>query len=233
MSSLVNITQTTNADFASKGFLSKIYGFMVIGLAISTIASFVTLSNPAVVQTLASNSILYFGLIGIQIALALYVQWMVQKSSALTSGLLFVVYSVLNGVTLSLVLLMYTATSVVSILALATVMYAALAALGHFEIVDISGWGGFLAMATFGILGAALLNMWMQSPVFNTIISMVAMVVFSLLTIFDARAYKDMESSIADNTTRQRMIVLGALHMYMNFIVLFTSLLNLFGSREE
>ncbi len=232
MSSIMNITQTTNADFASRGFLSSIYLFMVAGLALSAVTAYITLSNEAILRALVTNSFLYFGIIGIQIGLALYVQWMVQRSNPLTSGLLFVVYSILNGVTLSLLLLVYTATSAATILALATVMYLALAALGHFEIVDISSWGGFLAMSTFGILGAALFNMWAQSSMFTTIISMVSMVVFSLLTIYDARAYKDMEQHITDGQTRSRMIVLGALHMYMNFVILFTSLLNLFGERE-
>ncbi len=232
MSSLIGITQTTKTDFASRGFLSSIYLFMVVGLAISAGAGYVTLSNEGILRALISNPILYYGIIGIEIALALYVQWSVQRSSPLTSGLLFVLYSILNGITLSLLLLVFTATSAVSVLALASAMYLALALLGHFKIVDISSWGGFLAMSTFGILGAAFLNMWMQSPVFNTIISMVSMVVFSLLTIYDARYYKDMESQITDGATRKRMIVLGALHMYMNFIVLFTSLLNLFGNRE-
>lgn len=232
MASLMEITQTTKVDFASQNFLSRIYLFMVAGLALSALAAYVTLTNEAILRAITSNGAIYFGIIGIQIALALYVQWMVQRSNPLTSGLLFVVYSILNGVTLSLILLVYTATSAVSILALATVMYLALVALGHFEIVDISSWGGFLAMSTFGILGAALFNLWIQSSVFTTVISMVSMVVFSLLTIFDARAYKDMEQQITDGETRNRMIVLGALHMYMNFVILFTSLLNLFGERD-
>lgn len=232
MSSLVSITQTTKADFAGKGFLSSIYLYMVGGLLVSAAAAYITLTNEMILSVLLGNSFLLYGIIGIEIALALYVQWMIQKSNPLTSGLLFVVYSILNGVTISLLLLVYTATSAAMIFALAAAMYLALALLGHYEVVDISSWGGFLSMATFGVLGAALLNMWMQSPVFTTIISMVSMVIFSLLTIFDARYYKDMESQITDPTTRQKMTVLGALHMYMNFIVIFTSLLNLFGDRE-
>ncbi len=232
MSSLVSITQTTKADFAGKGFLSSIYLYMVGGLLVSAAAAYITLTNETILRAIVGNSMLFYGIIGIEIALALYVQWMIQKSSPLTSGLLFVVYSILNGITISLLLLVYTATSAAMIFGLAAVMYLALALLGHYEIVDISSWGGFLAMSTFGVLAAALLNMWMQSPVFSTIISMVSMVVFSLLTIFDARYYKDMESQITDTAMRQRMTVLGALHMYMNFIVLFTSLLNLFGDRE-
>jgi FtsH-binding integral membrane protein len=232
MSSLLSITQTTKADFAGKGFLSSIYLYMVGGLLVSATAAYITLTNESILRAIVGNSLLLYGIIGIEIGLALYVQWMIQKSSPLTSGLLFVVYSILNGITISLLLLVYTATSAAMIFALAAAMYLVLALLGHYEVVDISSWGGFLAMSTFGILAAAFLNMWMQSPVFNTIISMVSMIVFSLLTIFDARHYKDMESQITDGTTRQRMIVLGALHMYMNFIVLFTSLLNLFGNRE-
>lgn len=232
MSSLLELTNTTKADFASRGFLSNIYLFMVAGLLISTVSAYLTLSSEAVLRAIVSNSLIYFGIIGIEIALALYVQWTVQRASPLVSGALFVLYSILNGITLSLLMLVYTQTSVVSVLALASGMYLVLALLGHFKIVDISGWGGFLSMTTFGILGAAFFNVWMQSPVFNTIISMVSMVVFSLLTIYDARFYKDMESEITDPMTRQRMIVLGALHMYMNFIVLFTSLLNLFGRRD-
>jgi FtsH-binding integral membrane protein len=205
---------------------------MIGGLAISTVAAYITLSNQAILSLFA-NPVLYYGIIAIEIGLALYVQWMVQKSSALTSGLLFIVYSILNGMTLSLLLLVYTASSAVLILALATVMYVALALVGHFGLVNISSWGGTLSMMTFGIMFAAIVNMFLGSSVFNTLISMVSMVVFSLLTIYDARAYKDMEAQITDKTQYQKMVVLGALRMYMNFIILFTSLLNLFGSKNE
>ncbi|MFW0871206.1 MAG: Bax inhibitor-1/YccA family protein [Patescibacteria group bacterium] len=209
-------------------FFRSIYQWMVIGILISAAMAYLTINSPLVV--IFQNSVYFYGLIAIQLGILFGVQWGINRLSAANAFLLYLAYAALNGMTMAGFLAYFLATDpmlVVVIFLVAASMFAFLAVWGYFTKNDLSGWGTFLIAAVWGIFFSSIANIFLQSDTFSFIISGVALIIFAALTVYDNQAYRQMFAHLKDDEQKSKMATLGALHMYINFIMMFQSLLNL------
>jgi len=221
--------QRTRAIVLS-AFMRGVYAWMSLGLGLTSLAAFMTVSSPAAMQFVFGTPGVFMGLIIGELALVLIVSMGIGKLSGGTASLLFLLYSALNGVTLSAVLLAYTGASVVSAFVICAGMFGAMSVYGLVTGKDLTSWGSFLFMGLIGILLASVVNMFV-----NFVISCIGVLVFVGLTAYDTQKLKVMgESAPADDALAiRRGTILGALTLYLDFINLFLMLLRLFGSRRD
>jgi FtsH-binding integral membrane protein len=190
-----------------------------------------TASSPALVQTLVTNRILFFGLLIAELALVYVVSAKVDTLSPTTSAGLFLLYSALNGITLSLILLVYTGGSIVTAFLTTAGMFGGLALYGTVTKRSMDGIGSFAMMGLFGVIIAMLVNFFLKSPALSFVMSVACVIVFTGLTAYDAQRLKRMALAV-DGPQAGSYAVSGALSLYLNFINLFLSLLRLFGNRR-
>jgi len=161
------------------------------------------------------------------------IQFLIKKISPQIAMLLFFLYAGLSGVTLSGIFAVYSINSILGVFAGAIAIFAGLAVLGYTTKRNMTGLGTFLMIGVWGVFISSIVNMFLQNNLFSIVISAIAVLVFAGLTVYDNQTYKHIYNSIKGNDEEEeRYTVLGALHMYINFIMIFTHLLNLLGSRD-
>jgi uncharacterized protein len=219
------------ADERVSSFLRGVYGWMFGGLLVTAAVALATASSPALVQTLVTNRILFFGLFIAELALVYVVSAKVDTLSPTASAGLFLLYSALNGITLSLILLVYTGGSIVTAFLTTAGMFGGLALYGTVTKRSMDGIGSFAMMGLFGVIIAMLVNFFLKSPALSFVMSVACVIVFTGLTAYDAQRLKKMALAV-DGPQAGSYAVSGALSLYLNFINLFLSLLRLFGNRR-
>jgi len=147
---------------------------------------------------------------------------------------LFAIYSVLNGVTLSVIFLLYTASSIASTFFVCSAMFFGMSLYGWVTKADLSKWGNILFMALIGVIIASLVNFFLKSDILGYIISFVGVIVFTGLTAYDTWKLKQAQEELSGNEVAIRKLgLLGALTLYLDFVNLFLMLLRLFGGRRD
>ena len=213
-------------------FLRTVYGWMCAGLAITAVVAFSIASSPALIQAVVLNRLLFIGLFVAQIALVFYLSARVDRIAPGTASLLFVAYSALTGVTLSVLVLVYTGTSIATTFVVTAGMFGALALYGTTTTRSLAGFGQFLFMGLIGLVLASLVGMFWHSEALQFLISVVGVIVFTGLTAYDAQRLKQMALALPEGEVGSYAIV-GALSLYLNFINLFLILLRFSGGRRD
>ena len=213
-------------------FLSRVYGWMFAGLMITAVTAFVVASTPGLIETFIINRLVFWAIIIAQLGLVIYLSARVEKIAPVTAAGLFIVYSALVGVTTSVILLVYTGTSIVSAFIIAGGMFGAMAVFGTVTSKSLAGWGQFLFMGLIGIIIASVVGFFFQSDMLQFVISVVGVLVFTGLTAYDAQRMKQMAVSLPDGRVGAYSIV-GALTLYLDFINLFFFILRLSGGRRD
>lgn len=222
-----------------KNFLYQVYLYMGAALAITGVTAFLTYLNQGFMMNvllgfrIGSFPVLFFGL---AIGLIFYVGFIanrVLKMDLFTAVMHFVLYSVLNGLTLSVVFLIYTEGSVFTTFALCSALFFTMSLYGYTTKTDLSKWGNILFMGLIGIIIASVANWLLQSPILYWIISLVGVVVFTGLTAYDSQKLKEINTIGNEGTDEDKKeAILGALILYLDFINLFLMLLRVFGGRK-
>lgn len=223
-------TQSEQATVTA--FLSKVYIWMTGGLTLTGIISWHISQSPDLLQTFILNRNVFMGLIIGELALVMFMSFMANKVSAFTAGAMFVAYSALNGVTLSVIFIAYTMQSVTQIFFLSAGMFAGMSLYGYATKKDLTSMGSFMIMGLWGIILASLVNFFFKSPLMSYAISFIAIFVFLGLTAYDTQKLKQIamaDSRIGDS---EKPAIYGALALYLDFINLFLNLLNLLGKRR-
>jgi hypothetical protein len=213
-------------------FLRAVYGWMCAGLAMTAVTAMYVASSPTLVGAMASNRLLFFGLIIAELGLVFYLSARVQRLSGSTAALLFSLYAVLTGVTISFVLLAYTGESVATTFMVAAGMFGALATYGTVTHRSLAGVGQFLFMGLIGVVLASLVGIFWQSDALQFVISFVGVIVFTGLAAYDAQRLKAMALSVPEGRLSSYAVV-GALALYLDFINLFLFLLRFLGTRRN
>jgi len=213
-------------------FLRSVYGWMCGGLAITALTATVIASSPSIVIAIATNKLLFWGLMIAQLGIVFVLSARVQQLAASTAGLLFVAYSALTGVTISFVLLAYTGESVATTFLVAAGMFGAMAAYGTMTRRSLAGFGQFLFMGLIGVVIASIVGIFWHNDGLQFMISFIGVIVFTGLAAYDAQRMKAMALSMPTGQTTSLAIV-GALALYLDFINLFLMLLRFTGSRRE
>ena len=216
-------------------FIRSVYNWMAIGLALTGFVAYYVANTPALVEMIFGNRLLFFGLIIGELALVFMISARIQKMQASTATALFVVYSILNGATLSFIFLVYTASSITSTFFICAATFVACSIFGWTTKRDLTSMGGFLTMGLIGIIIASLVNMFFRSTAMSMIISYIGVIVFVGLTAYDTQHLKTMALNQPDGLEAgviRKGAILGALKLYLDFINLFLMLLRFLGDRR-
>lgn len=227
-----NTISTEQIVEAQRTFLTKVYSWMFLGLLITALVAWYTLSNNELLLFIFENSLmlpLFFG----EIALVWILSANIEKFSKSTAMLMFLAYSSLNGITLSPIFLVYTGESIMNVFSIAAVSFGGLSLFGYFTKRDLSGMRSFLIMGLIGVVISSVLNIFMNSSMLSFIISYAGVIVFAGLTAYDTQKLKEMSIiELEGGETAGKMAIMGALRLYLDFINLFLFLLRILGSRR-
>ncbi len=214
--------------------MRKVYLWMTMALAITGITAYYIATNETLMMALVSNQMLFWGLAIGEIALVIGLSAAINKLSLTTATLMFLLYSVVNGATMSFIFLVYTASSIASVFFIAAATFAVMAVFGYFTKTDLSSMGKILLMALIGIIIASIVNVFTKSQGLAIILNYIGVLVFVGLTAYDSQKIKQMLSQAPDaGEGAQKLALLGALSLYLDFINLFLYLLRIFGDRRE
>ncbi len=223
------------AAVAFPALMRKVYVWMTLALVITGFTAYAVANSPGIMTAIITNRMLMWGLLIGELALVWYVSARIDRLSLSTATLLFVLYSVLNGATLSIIFLAYTMTSIASVFFITAGTFAAMSLVGYFTKKDLSGLGRILFMALIGLVIATLVNVFLLKDAgFGLIVSYVGVLIFVGLTAYDTQKIKNMLVEADDvSAETQKIALMGALALYLDFINLFLYLLRIFGSSRE
>ncbi len=253
---------TVAVDAGLRAYMLRVYNYMIIGLAITGLAALgvymisVTgdVSQAAKVMRGGAEaaaripgglyltqagyylfvSPLKWAIILAPLAMVFVLSFGIERMRPATAQAMFWIFSALVGLSLGSIFLVYTHTSIVRVFFITAASFGALSLWGYTTQRDLTGMGSFLLMGLFGIILASLVNLFMASSMLQFVISVVGVLVFSGLTAWDTQRLKnEYLYGAMDGETAERSSILGALSLYLNFINLFTLLMQLLGTREE
>lgn len=230
----------SEADFAERvsdaqrTLLRNVYVWMTLALGISGLMAYLTVTTPFLFSLIFSSTA-SFWILGIgTIVLVLIISGMIDRLSFTAATLLFILYSLMMGMFCSSIFVIYTMSSIASTFLIAAGTFAAMAIVGSVTKRDLSTLGRILIMALIGLIIASIVNIFVASSKMDWIITYAGVLIFTGLTAYDAQKIKKMIAFNADgvNETTQKIALLGALSLYLDFINLFLYLLRIFGKRN-
>lgn len=234
MENYIETTRETNeALSAQRTLLKNVYCWMALALVVTGLTSYYVASSERVLSLMGSG--LYIGLLIAEVVLVVILSARIHKMSFTTAGIVFVIYSILNGVTLSVLLMIYTFESIALAFFITAGTFTAMALIGHFTKKDLSSMGQILLMALIGLVIATVVNLFIGSSTFQYILSYVGVIIFVGLTAYDAQKIKnqinEFGTEISENT--MKLALMGALELYLDFINLMIYILRILGSRRN
>jgi hypothetical protein len=192
--------------------------------------------SETMLRVIFGNPFLLIGLIIVELALVFSLSGMVNRMSGATATAIFVIYSGLNGITLSFIFLVYAQDSIVSTFFICAATFLACSVYGWTTKKDLTSWGGFLTMGLMGVIIASLVNLFIASSAVSALVSYIGVIVFVGLTAYDTQRLKNMaltQPAGLDGAVIRKGAILGALALYLDFINLFLMLLRIFGQSRD
>jgi uncharacterized protein len=222
----------------AKTFLSGVFMWMFLAMGITAATAYLFASTESLVSLMYNSETGGMSIMGWVIMLAPLglVIWMsagFQRMSASTMVLVFVLYSLLMGASLSFIFLAFTGASIAKTFVITAGMFGVMAVVGYTTKTDLSKFGSIMFMGLIGIIIASVVNMFMRSPMMDYIISFIGVLVFTGLTAYDVQKLKRIGAGVAEGSeSARKMTIMGALTLYLDFINLFLFLLRFFGNRR-
>ena len=227
-----NISLQQANEKISQRFITAVYGWMVAALAISGIAAFAVFNSETLLYFIFGSRFTFLGLIIAELALVFILSAGIRRMSFPAAAASFVIYSIVNGLTLSSVLFVYTGTSIVRIFVITALMFGAMSVYGATTKSSLQSAGKYLMMALIGLIIASLVNIFMRSSSLDWLISFVTVGVFTGLTAYDSQKITTAARYAQDNEDFKKVAIIGALELYLDFVNIFLALLRLFGKRR-
>lgn len=231
-------TQRMERDLAKSAafpaLMRKVYLWMTMALVITGLCAWGTATSPAMVQLVFGNRAAIWVLLIAEIGLVFYTTARINRLSLTTATTLFIIYSALNGVTLSSIFMVYAMTSIAKVFFITAGTFGVMALYGSVTKTDLSRFGNLFLMALLGLIIASVANLFFKSSGFDLILSYIGVVLFVGLTAWDSQQIKRALSMQAGlDETAQKVALLGALELYLDFINLFLYLLRIFGRSDN
>jgi FtsH-binding integral membrane protein len=226
--SQISSTQTQSVVGA---FMTKVYSWMTLALFITGIVAMYVASSEQLLSIVFGTKYMFMGLILAQLGVVWYLSARVSKLSYITAIIMFILYSVLSGITLSSIFIIYTASSIASTFFITAGTFAVMSLAGFFTKKDLSGFGAIMMMGLIGLIIATVVNYFLQSSTLNYIISYAGVMIFVGLTAYDTQKLKIMATQL-DGEQAKKGSIMGALTLYLDFINLFLYLLRVLGDRK-
>ena len=230
-------------DAGLRAHMIRVYNLMAAAVALTGVVSWLTFNAATTTNTAGQLALTAFGqsiysgpativLFLATLGLVFAIGWMIDRLSAGTALLMFMLYAGLLGLMLSSIFLVYTGTSITRVFFISAASFGALSLYGYTTQRDLSAMGSFLTMGLIGLIIASLVNMFLQSGMMSFVISCVGVLIFAGLTAWDTQKIKEMYSPMDDGTIAGRKAVMGALSLYLVFNNFFMFLLRLLGDRR-
>ena len=202
--------------------MRKVYVWMTLALVITGVTAYGVATSPGLMMAIATNKLLFWGLIIAEFGLVVAISAAINKLSLMTATLLFVLYSVINGATLSFIFAIYTMSSIASVFFITAGTFAVMAVIGYTTKKDLTSMGKILFMALIGIIIATIVNIFLKSTGLEMIVSYLGVLIFVGLTAYDSQKIKQMLLMAPDaGEGAQKIALLGALSLYLDFVNLF------------
>ncbi|MBN1501544.1 MAG: Bax inhibitor-1/YccA family protein [Spirochaetes bacterium] len=231
---MINTTTMSPAavEAEQQRFITKVYGWMSFALAVTGLVAFYVASQPELVNSIIKSNVFYGLLIGELLLVGILSGW-INKVSAKTAILIFILYSVLNGLTFSVIFMFFEFSSIAQTFFITGGTFAVMSIIGYTTKKDLTKAGGLLGMALIGLIIASVVNFFMKNPMMYWIITYAGILIFIGLTAYDTQKIKNMNiigNEGTDEDTKEA--VSGALTLYLDFINLFLLFLRIFGRRK-
>lgn len=222
------------AKAAQSALFRSVYLWMTLALAITGFTAMYIAKSYTFLEMIAQNSMMFWGLLIAEIGLVMYLSARIQRISFTTATLLFIAYSIVNGLTLSILFMVYTMSSIATTFFITAGTFGTMALFGYITKKDLTRIGSLCGMAVIGLIIAMIVNMFLHNSMMDMVISGIGVLVFVGLTAYDSQKIKQMltGNDIEINETTQKIALMGALTLYLDFINLFIYLLRLFGDRK-
>ena len=227
-----NELRNTAAVSLTNSVMRRVYFKMFLAMIVTAVTSVFVAGNEAILTLIFSSRVAPIVLLVLQVGVVLILSGRIQKLSTGTASLLCYLYSVLTGVTLSVILLVYTASSIAQTFFITAAVFAAMSIYGYFTSNDLSRFGSIMFMALIGLIVCSLVNMFFKSSTMDWIISFAGVLIFIGLTAWDTQKIKYM-TAYADESMVGKIATIGALNLYLDFVNLFLYLLRFFGDSRD
>ncbi len=224
-------TQTAEFDEGLRAYMLKVYNYMASGVLLTGIVSMLVSQSPALLNMIFGGPQAYLFMLA-PFAFVMVMSFGVNKMSSGTLQALFWVYSVLMGVSLSTIFLVYTDSSIARTFFISAAAFGALSLFGYTTKKNLSGWGTFLFMGVIGLIIASIVNMFVTSGPLDFVISAAGVLIFAGFTAYDTQRIKQQYYMMATGEMMSKGAVMSALSLYLDFINLFLFLLRFMGDRE-
>ena len=224
-----DFNSSNSSSVALQGFMQRVYQWMAAGLAVTGTVAVWTAGNMGLVRALAGGGFLVLMLA--ELGLVFWLSASITKISPKAAVIGFLIYSALNGLTMSFIFLVYTGASIATTFFIAAATFAGVSLFGWITKSDLSSMRGILFMGLIGLLIASLVNMFLNAPALYWILTYAGLAIFIGLTAYDTQQLKQWHQSGV--VAGEQMAILGALRLYLDFINLFLLLLRLFGRRKD
>lgn len=229
-----NLVRSIADKTAQTALFRSVYVWMTLALAITGFVALYVAKSYTLINAMAQNSILFWGLLIAEVALVMYLSARIHRISFTTATILFIAYSILNGVTMSVLFMVYTMSSIATTFFVTAGTFGATALYGYVTKKDLTRIGSLCIMGVIGLIIASLVNLFLHSSMMDLIISYVGVLLFVGLTAYDSQKIKQLLSGddIEINETTQKIALMGSLTLYLDFINLFIYLLRILGDRK-
>jgi len=233
-----DVDSLRNKDYAMStafpALMRKVFVWMTLALAITGLTAYGVATSPTILSLIFSSNVTVFGLIIAEFALVFAISGAINRMSLSTATMLFILYSVINGATLSSIFLTFSVATISKVFFITAGTFGAMALVGYTTKTDLTSMGKLLFMALLGIIIASVVNMFVASSGLDLILSYVGVLVFVGLTAYDTQKIKQMCQSAPDaGESTQKLALIGALSLYLDFINLFLYLLRIFGNNRD
>lgn len=227
------VQSTIETSEISRTFILKVYNWMAMGLALTALAAFAMVKVFDIQMILFKFPFLFWGLLIFELILVWGLSAAINKIPAVLAIFAFLFYAGINGITLSVIFLIYTSSSIAYTFVITALMFGCTSVLGYILKIDLTRFGGFFMMALIGIIITSVVNIFVGSAMLDWIISVAGVLLFVGLTAYDTQKIKNMSSAIDSSSEEgNKASIMGALMLYLDFINLFLFLLRLFGRRR-
>ena len=217
-------------DEGLRSYMLRVYNYMAGGLAVTGAVAYATANTPAILNFVFGNPIIYYTVLFAPLGI-IFFGFRAVKSAAGTQ-ILYWIFSVLLGLSLASVFLMYTGSSIARVFMITTGMFAGMSLYGYTTKRDLTGIGNFLIMGLIGLIVAMIVNMFLQSAAMDWALSVIGVLIFTGLTAYDTQRIRQSYNEADGSDVATRKAVFGAVHLYLDFLNLFLFLLHLFGGRD-
>lgn len=230
--------QNAVANSVASKTIAGVYGWMALGVLLSAVVGYALIDTGALYAMLAQGNMVMLPVFLVQIGLVLGMSFAANKLSAQTLKLMFLLYSAVTGITFAVIMVAYPIGNVVALFAVAAVGFGALALFGATTKKNLGFMGTFLMMGLFMVIGANIINIFVQSAMLHSFAGWIGILVFSGLTAYDSQRIREGSYALSASNGGEaqamgKFMIFGALTMYLNFINLFISLLQIFGGRRD